>query len=270
MRTMPQQTRKRAMTPAMWTQHLDSVEKTVRHMLTESTGVALMDSGGDEGRHWQQNAKQPPWEKPRLNVSTSYRKDGDRLVRPDVAEDGNVELNVYHYLTGDAGLARDERAREFERAFYAWCKREDVEPHFGALQSWFEESKGFEDEEDGHGRARFGIDPQRAYRAFNTYNWCGRVTQTLQGVYWREGHEWWLALQVHQGADVRGGYTDPRFFRFEVEPRLPGEQLRAACPECDDEVEVPEFRATEKRVLYDVPNARLVCKLHECEMEVRA
>ena len=32
-------------------------QKAIYKMLTENTGVAMCDSGGDDGRHWQRNQK---------------------------------------------------------------------------------------------------------------------------------------------------------------------------------------------------------------------
>ena len=37
------------------------VEYGKNKMLTENTGVAMCDSGGEDGRHWQRNQKITKW-----------------------------------------------------------------------------------------------------------------------------------------------------------------------------------------------------------------
>jgi hypothetical protein len=48
---------------------------------------------------------------------------------------------------------------------------------------------------------------------FNTYDFdMFYVDQCLQGYFFSVGSKDYLALQVHGGADVRGGYTAPKIF----------------------------------------------------------
>ena len=51
---------------------------------------------------------------------------------------------------------------------------------------------------------------------FNTYNWSDDwlADQTLQGTSFGMGDRDYLILQVHGGADVRGGYTKPQVFEL--------------------------------------------------------
>jgi len=50
-------------------------------------------------------------------------------------------------------------------------------------------------------------------RTFNTYNCDSDLDQVLQGTWIRLNDEQYLVLQVHNGADVRGGYTDAKLFK---------------------------------------------------------
>ena len=55
-------------------------------------------------------------------------------------------------------------------------------------------------------------------REFNTYNGDSDLSQVLQGV-WLEDQDGdtYLLLQIHGGADVRGGYTDAKLFKTDSE-----------------------------------------------------
>jgi len=47
----------------------------------------------------------------------------------------------------------------------------------------------------------------------NTYNGEDALSQVLQYVYFTLGDETYIVLQIHGGADVRGGYSTPMVFR---------------------------------------------------------
>jgi hypothetical protein len=47
---------------------------------------------------------------------------------------------------------------------------------------------------------------------FNTYNWDSDLSQVLQGSWIDIGGQQYLLLQIHNGCDVRGGYTDAKLF----------------------------------------------------------
>ena len=53
---------------------------------------------------------------------------------------------------------------------------------------------------------------------WNTYNWGAAHSQVMQGneltLEGEYGEEKYLLLQIHGGADVRGGYTDARLFKL--------------------------------------------------------
>lgn len=166
-------------------QYLDQL---LFEMFTENTGTHLLDSGGDNGRHWQRNQgrdvdsfiNEPQAvlkiEKGRLGYSTEW------------------EISAFHICR--EGLDFD-----------SLCKRFNSMPvndwhgeYYGVSamgQEWLD-AKGFEFK-----------------NSFNTYNgeWAG--SQTLQGTELEIGLERYVLLQVHGGADVRGGYTDARLFTYD-------------------------------------------------------
>ena len=70
-------------------------------MLTESTGIHFLDSGGDSGRHWQRNQKKSIEDFKDEQYET-IEKDGDYYYRT---------LSLFHYLT--EGLELDHICNEF-------------------------------------------------------------------------------------------------------------------------------------------------------------
>jgi hypothetical protein len=50
---------------------------------------------------------------------------------------------------------------------------------------------------------------------FNSYNWCSNYSQDIQGQFLTsDGGDLYVLLQIHNGADARGGYTDAKLFKM--------------------------------------------------------
>lgn len=149
-------------------------------MLTENTGRHLLDSGDAYGRNWQRNQ----------GLTTE-----DFLAAPRayITEDG-VTLSVFHYL--------------LERATY----RADLQAQYDALAAASSRTH-YEDIEDY--LELIGATPTGGD---NTYNYDQALSQTIQWHAYidRDGNQ--LALiQIHGGADVRGGYRAPKIFEVSEE-----------------------------------------------------
>lgn len=150
-------------------------------MLTENTGRHMLDSGGAYGRNWERN------------------QDVDWDNTPEfVFDEYGATINVYHYLMDNLVFAEDWNAH--------WEAFRDANPDeydWSLMSQWVEAIGGSTENEVGE---------------FNTYNWENDLSQVLQGITftldtggrYREG---FVILQVHGGADVRGGYTAPKVFR---------------------------------------------------------
>lgn len=192
---------------------VEKVEAVIKSMLTENTGRHFLDSGDHYGRHHEENNRTPPWEKDRLQVDDDY-----------------VIMNVYHYLCeSDRGLERDGEVCEREREFYRLGARDDG--------SWLNcmEAYAKRHTTEGSRTRHLGV-LQEEFYTVNTYNHeFGTPSQTLQFTIWTEGDDQYILLQIHQGADVRGGYTKPRLFRFgdvyEATGMIPGE-YQFYCYDC--------------------------------------
>ena len=51
--------------------------------------------------------------------------------------------------------------------------------------------------------------------SFNSYNYDSNLSQVIQGTWGEFDGEPYVLLQVHQGCDVRGGYTDAKLFKID-------------------------------------------------------
>lgn len=166
------------------------IENLIYKMLTTSTGTALCDSGGESGRNWQRNQK--------LSLA-DFKARSEATIELSLYKDeayASAHIDVFHYLC--QGLSLDKVCDEFNKKKVAdW--EGDIHGVSKSGQQWINE--------------RFNYDGE----AFNTYNWDCPLSQTLQGcnLTHNETGESYVLLQIHQGADVRGGYTDAKLFKLE-------------------------------------------------------
>jgi hypothetical protein len=162
-----------------------TLEQTVYGMFQEGTGAALCDSGGAYGRHWEHN-KGKPIEAFQSEPEVSWSSWGDYTI------------STYHYLLKAAGIYLDETCREFNKL---------------SCDDWDGDTYGISKAQSG-----WLADQGFTYaKSWNTYNDATSLSQVLQGTNLERDGEHYVLIQLHQGCDVRGGYTDARLFRKQAE-----------------------------------------------------
>jgi hypothetical protein len=166
-----------------------ATEQKLYEMFTENTGTHFLDSGMSDGRHWQQNQK--------LTLN-------DFLARPKATletEYGTyVTLDLFHFLNDRLTLT--DKAKELQTDWEAFVDG-DVALSFydcETMETW----AGFANANEGE------IVPRIA----NSYNWDNFLSQTIQYVTFENEGSHFVLLQIHGGADVRGGYTRPHVFEM--------------------------------------------------------
>ena len=163
-------------------------EALIVKMLQENTGSHFLDSGGAYGRNWQRNQKIKSFKDlPAVNFK--------------VWKDGQLELtvNIFHYLS--AYLELDKVAKNLQRRFDRFeSKPENESVGWLALLEQFVDKLKEKANIETHGTT-------------NTYNYDNLLSQVLQYAEFEIDGETYIALQIHNGCDVRGGYTAPKFFR---------------------------------------------------------
>ena len=163
-------------------------EDIVKQMLTENTGRHMLDSGGANGHHWQRNQGRDFDNEPETTAEFSIYKD-----ELDIC----ITHSLYHWMIDR--LDYDER---IDSAFQKFSTRKSqVDSHWPTVVENF--IKCF------NATSIIGQDPVGE----NTYNGECLLSQTIQYTQFTiHGCDDYVAIQVHNGADVRGGYTMPRIF----------------------------------------------------------
>ena len=173
---------------------MTTTAEIVAAMLKENTGTHMLDSGFGNGRHWQQNAARNFEAEPEGAIHCSGRW-GELWVT----------ANLYHYATQKLRFAPTWQAR-----FEAYCEKADNERR---STPWLELMGGFFDQlaEEGH-KVTTPYGGDEGAMCVNSYNEENCLSQNVQ-LYVAEvdGEELYL-VQVHGGADIRGGYTAPKAF----------------------------------------------------------
>jgi hypothetical protein len=156
-------------------------------MMTENTGKHFLDSGMSEGRHWQQNQK--------LSVS-------DFLARPKATLETkygtHVTLDLFHFLNDRVELTN--KAQALQSDWESFVTDDNALSFYDCetMETW----SGFANE----GTQKTDI--------ANSYNWDNYLSQTIQYVTFENSGRYFVLLQIHNGADVRGGYTLPQVFEM--------------------------------------------------------
>lgn len=172
---------------------MTEVKKLVYSMLTENTGKHFLDSGGTDGRMWQRNQGK---------TIEDFENEPEELYQFDHKYGDIVRtVSVFHYLTNNLEL--DDICDEFNRL------QDESDNWEGDCEAY-----GVSSEASDYLDSLEDVDIQRTW---NTYNGESDLSQVLQGANIEIDGESYILVQVHGGADVRGGYTDAKLFKMEEE-----------------------------------------------------
>lgn len=209
---------------------IDPTSEILKEMLGENTGTHMLDSGGSSGRHWQRNQGRDFDAEPEAKLETWVPSGKGYDTNASIS----ITVNVYHFLR-----ERLEYDPERTEALHEFSKTPDFkdESWLVCMKGWME--KLAEDKEKEVG----GIYGEGEPFTVNTYNHDSLISQVIQYTYWTE-KEWderakrfenvaYVALQIHGGADVRGGYTAPRVFRTSDADIFDDDHADIVCDECD-------------------------------------
>lgn len=181
-------------------QTISGTDRALAAMFVENTGRHMLDSGGAYGRNWERFqgvTVEGFMERPEVTASVERWGSGD-----DAGAFLDVTLDLFHYLRRRLEYMALETARLRQ---FANAKKRSDDSWLAIAAEWAElHHCGESHELDG----------------FNTYNWENLLSQVCQGETYRMKGAWpdcdgyAVALSIHGGCDVRGGYTAPRLFRI--------------------------------------------------------
>jgi len=183
---------------------MDPTAELLASMLRENTGRALCDSGDFFGRHYGRN-KLVDFEKLR---PTAWSFAGGSLT---------FAHHVYHWLK--------ERLTfniEIQEKFELFVEGRDDEFWLPVMEEFVSTIKG-----------AAGLNGEGAPFVRNTYNGEDCLSQTLQYLYWTDDEGEHVLLQIHNGADIRGGYTAPNVFDLDDYSIMDNAKAYMHCEECE-------------------------------------
>ena len=164
------------------------VEHILYNMFIEDTGKHFLDSGEEYNRHWQINQ--------RLNI--------DDFVNREMITKYEDKYNKYHSLDTYKFLSEclnvDQETDELNKFFDEFINRDENkdENYFHLMYDFISEL--LQEDYD---------------KIDNTYNFNETLTQHYQYGLFEYNNNQYVILQIHNGCDVRGGYTKPYIFKVD-------------------------------------------------------
>jgi len=153
------------------------IQKKIEKLMQTSTGKAMCDSGGENGRHWQRNQKR------KLDFNDDVKLDEYGATIP---------IHVYMNTMFECDDVTAMFNRKLSKSYF-W-----VGEAFDVL------SEAFELDVDGY---LCSSEPN------NTYNSENDLSQDFQYQLFEFNGDVYCLFQLHQGADIRGGYTSVQVFK---------------------------------------------------------
>lgn len=177
------------------------LNRIIAGMLKENTGRAMCDSGDAYGRNWERNQQRSFEAEPEATADFKYGVE--------------VTINVYHFLKERVTLSES-----MDRKFRRFCNRKENanESYLALADAWlatFDERVS-------------GLYGEGSPMTVNTYNGEDLLSQVIQFTLFRLDHTDYVILQIHGGADVRGGYTRPRVFEVNGDATCMFDNARAS------------------------------------------
>lgn len=211
-------------------------ERKIAEMLLENTGSHFLDSGGAYGRAWQMTRAKYGLDGglpnstfhggPGHPVKEPVEDEIDRVARimreepaGHIDDMGSVYVDTFHWLVDrlEYDPELDAKYQRFTRVTNYGKDRYDRDwglPVASRFMELLDKRGGFSDGIYPGERPGFHDD------WINTYNHEDQLDRTLQFALYHVDEDGFLPegsyvlLQIHGGADVRGGYTDPVLFRL--------------------------------------------------------
>ena len=176
------------------------IEQVIYNMLTESTGTHMLDSGGGSNRHWQRN---------QLKSIDDFKNEPHITILDKDTEYPYAEISVFHHLVNTLEYLEDETNDLIE-----WISKDPYSyrgnPDGRCISSM--------DTIEEYMAKNYANDDTSLVYHTNTYNGDCSLSQTLQYISVGDTYDCdVIALSIHNGADVRGGYTDYKLFKINCE-----------------------------------------------------
>lgn len=177
---------------------LTDAERPLYTMFTENTGRHFLDSGGAYGRAWQRNRRRDL--RADAQGHLEFFISGRRFEY--------VSISTYHFL--EQRVVYNER---LDGIFQQWRKRKSVEgdrlpDQMIGFPVWLKKMLP-----KARFRSPFGEEMDKPTYIY-TYNEENVLSQDFQFTAFEVDHTEYVIISLHNGADARGGLTEPKFFEL--------------------------------------------------------
>lgn len=190
------------------------INKVIEDLLKEEIGHYLGDSGGAYGYIYERNREEGILKG--LHPVGEYTNGNKRSI--------DVTIPVYDFLTYN--LIKDNDTIQFEKDLFKEFSNNGFEPsEIYEVETYLK----------GEGSELFGISETgiTSISYTNTYNYEEYLSQTLLYVTFRWNGDDYVLLSIHNGCDVRSGYTKPQLFKLrDVEYFIMGQSDRFCQCDC--------------------------------------
>lgn len=187
----------------------ERTKNIISQLLKQNTGKHFLDSGGAYGRHWESNQKRVFDNEPATRLSFKY---------------GYIEYtkNLYHFLVDNLRYDPDQ-----DHLYQSFSSTQPDN------QSYMQDMIIFvEDYLPGLGFEVSGLYGDGDYMLVNTYNHDSNLSQVIQYIHYTTNQGCFVILQIHNGCDVRGGYTKPVVFELVEDMFFCDSDGYISCPGC--------------------------------------
>ena len=166
----------------------EKLHEILSSKLKEKVPHSMLDSGDYYGRHYQENQERDFRSEDSLHVEVF----GDQAI---------FHYNLYHFLVNF--LKVDEESEQLQKKLEIYMSESD-DSHFAAMKT-FGENEGY-DTYTGNTYNGENILSQ----GFQHTTYCTAGSDSIYGVEF-------VAIMIHGGCDIRGGYTSPYIFKTREE-----------------------------------------------------
>lgn len=165
----------------------------IKQMLTESTGKHFMDSGGAYGRHWQENQKN--------GIKTGkipvYWSKNDTEKTCDIVP----IIPIFDYLSKTVEYTKECQMLESLLPHLNYDIVHYIADIINNPSDYNTQLQVFEENDYLGSNVR------------NTYNYDTTLNQDFLYIWFTYDSDDYIAISIHNGCDIRGGYTDVHVFK---------------------------------------------------------
>ena len=223
--------------------NMTDIKEIISEILVEPIGHHLLDSGGAYGYIYERNQKNG------IPTGLQYAEEWTDTDKKERTLD--VTIPVFDFLSYN--LEKDEETIKLEKELFEEFKNEGFEPYeIYEVSDWLKSkakersrlareivveciTDNFKPSTLEKAKSRWNIQETglTSLDYTNTYNYEEYLSQTLLYVCFQVDGEDYVLLEVHNGCDVRSGYTYPQLFKLnDIEYFLIGQSDRFCQCDC--------------------------------------